>query len=729
MSAVWDAVHVAAKVFCPTEAARLANLSIAAAAHHEARSRRKPTWSASTLQGLVEELALSPLPQCKGDERQWQRLAELAKEAGHLGQSPEGMHSWAAAYQRATATQKSLGAFATHNAFASALARISIGPLQRDRIYRMVDPSVGAGNLLLAAIELYGRGSTDANLKKFILSLTGVELDPRARELCCLLIWLFGESSGVTLKQVARNIRHANALTLDWWTDQDLFEVLLMNPPWESLRHSVDDDPGGERLRTIARLETPQAGALGLPPLFTAQGTGDRNLFKAFVELVPHLLVDGGRLGALIPAAFASDAGMSQLRERYFQQFEIARWTSFENRGGYFPIDSRYKFGLLAATRSTVGTRQLSVRSFAVEPDEVDAPHIALERDDIRLLGRSYHIIPELSHQRELEILRTALLAGTPLFEQGALGKVVYRREVDLSLGKAHFQHVSKSRLMNCGDATFLDGQARRFVPLLEGRSVGAYDCFQKSWVSGSGRKAVWRENASQGLEQCSPQYVTAPLPDLPPRVALCDVTSSTNTRTVIATKVPSNWRCGNTAPVLVFDNDLLAFAGLGVMNTMVFDWVARRLASGLHLNKFILEGMVWPSFSPEAVARAAHAAWSICVSKPRSGLEPRELKAPPWGASSASARRPIAAIKAAATLEVLVASGLGLSREQLETVFSDDRTDRRGFWRYFDATPESRQIAEQAVSEMASIESLPDSGYSPKKTSRSTTGQSRSRA
>lgn len=699
MSAVWNAVYVAAKVVCSTEAARLANLCIAAAARHNSHTRRKKAWSATVLQAAVQELALSPLPDFDDDAWNWERLAEWARDAAHLGQSSEGMHSWAAAYQRATTTQKALGAYATHNAFASALARISIGPLARDRIYRIVDPSVGAGNLLLAAIELYGRGVSDAHLKRFILSLHGVELDPHARELCCLLIWMMGSTCGVTLQQVARNIRQANALTLDWWNEGELYEVLLMNPPWESLRHSVEDDPGGERASTAARLASPRVGAEDLPPLYTAQGTGDRNLFKAFVELVPHLLIDGGRLGALLPAAFASDAGMSQLRERYFEQFEIARWTSFENRGGYFPIDSRYKFGLLAATRSTAGTRQLSVRSFAVEPDEVDAPHIALDQADIRLIGRRYHIIPELSQQRELDILRVALQVGSPLFEPGPLGAVRYRREVDLSLGKAQFQHVASRKLMNCGDATFIDEQGRRFVPLLEGRSVGAYDCFQKTWVSGSGRTAVWRENAAQPLSQCSPQYITAPLPGLPPRVTLCDVTASTNTRTVIAAKVPSTWRCGNTAPVLEFDSNLFAFAALGIMNTMVFDWIARRLASGLHLNKFILEGLVWPKLDEAGLSTAATAAWSICVNKPRSGLTSDEMATPPWLATKSSRRgRRMSEVEAAAQLEVLTAQGLGLARPDLEAIYQYDRSDRRGFWRYFDAEPSAFEVVKRVL-------------------------------
>lgn len=698
MSAVWEAVYAAARSVCPGDALRLANLVIAAAVRHASMTKRKSRWDAAMAKEMSVALALSPLAAMEEDGTLWQRLAERATEAAHLGASPEGMHSWAAAYQAASTTQKALGAYATHNAFASALARITLGPLPGNRTYRIVDPSVGAGNLLLAAVE-HRRASTESELKNFILSLYGMELDPRARELCCLLIWLTGVRCGVTLQQVAKNIILGNALTFDWWSNQDLFEVLVMNPPWESLRQKVDGDSGGERAATITRLSVPRTGNPDLPPLFSAQGTGDRNLFKAFVELAPHLLREGGRLGALLPAAFASDAGLTQLRERYLSQFEIARWTSYENRAGYFPIDGRYKFGLLAATRSQAGTKRLSVRGFALEPDEVDAPHITLRRPDIALIGRQYHIIPELSQPRELEILRIALQSGVPLFESGPLGPVVYRREIDLSLGKHQFTHSSHLKLLNSGNATFIDTKGRAYVPLLEGRSVGAYDCFQKTWVSGSGRTAVWEENINRPLASCRPQYVTAPALDLPPRIALCDVTASTNTRTVIATWVPPTWRCGNTAPVLEFDSYLHAFAGLGVLNSMVFDWIARRLTSGLHLNKFILEGFVWPRLNRADVETVAHAAWSICVAQPRSGLTDAELGRAPWarehGVKTKRAEKPI---DAAARIEHIVSRSLGLTVQHLQAMYDPDRSDRRGFWRYFDANDAATAVVKKTL-------------------------------
>lgn len=686
MSAVWNAVHGALKAAGLEHSPRITNLAIAAACSIKAgRKSGAMVVDATTLREAMKELALAPLPPLgRSSDQRWTRIAALAADASHLGASLDGMHSWAAAYQAATQTQKSLGAYATHSAFARALARITLEPMG-DQVLRIIDPAVGCGNLLLAALAI--SRAEGARLRKQVLSMYGVELDPAARELCCLLLWLIARDCGVKLSEVADRISVANAITKEWLGMQP-FDVLLMNPPWESLRHEVQGQTS-ERRETLARMESALPGAPGLPPLFSAQGTGDRNLFKAFVELAPHLIRDGGRLGALVPAAFASDAGMSELRLRYLQQFEIARWTSFENRGGYFPIDSRYKFGLLAATKSLRGTQKLFVRGFAVQPDEVDAPHILLTREDIFLVGRQYHIIPELSSAQEREVLVTALKAGVPLFEpRGSFGPVRYRREVDLTAGRkaGEFIHFSKNKLAVQGDGSFKDAKGNTFVPLLEGRLVGPYDCSQKSWESGSGRTAVWRDNGSSGFETCRPQYVMPPRQGGAARIALCDVTAATNTRTVLATWVPDSWTCGNTAPVLEFAEVGRAEAALGVLNSLTFDWIARRLTSGLHLNKFVLEGLVWPNLGDEDINRLRGLVYQVAARHPRSALA--KVK-PPSDAVYVSA---------SAEIEVLVARGLRLGKRDLELMLANDRSDRRGFWRYFEAEPCALEIARRAL-------------------------------
>jgi hypothetical protein len=612
--------------------------------------------------------------------------------AAPLGHSLDGMHQWAAAYQRASSTQKSMGAYATHHAFARMLAFVAAAPLPRLRPLRVIDPSVGAGNLLLAYVEQLGVHDSSAHLRGVIGSLHGMELDPLARELCCLLIWLVGEQSGVKLEKVAENIVLGNALTFDWWAKREPYDVVLMNPPWESLRHVVASNEQDERTATVARLSIEKPGSADLPPLYSAQGKGDRNLFKAFVELAPHLLRNEGRLGALLPAAFASDAGMAPLRRRYLEQFEIAQWTSFENRLGLFPIDGRYKFGLLAATRSPAGTREFYVRAFATRPEEVLEPHIVLSREDVDLLGGRYNIIPEISDEPELNVLRRMLIRGTPFFEHGCVDRVIYRREVDLTLARGEFLSVAETKLERQADGSY-ERSGRKFVPLVEGRMVGQFDCFQKSWVAGRGRTAVWADNEKRPVGECTPQYVIAPSWNFRPRVAFCDITSATNTRTMIATLVPPEWRCGNTAPVLEFASTTAALAGLGILNSMVFDWLTRRMIAGLHLNKFILEGLVWPRLDETQVERLAIATRRLCATYPRASADSYSMSA-----VSRSPRRSAGSyVNAATVIEAVVAEGYGLTVRHLALIYDDNRQNRRGFWRYFDTSPEALSVANAA--------------------------------
>jgi hypothetical protein len=128
-------------------------------------------------------------------------------------------------------------------------------------------------------------------------------------------------------------------------------------------------------------------------------------------------------------------------------------------------------------------------------------------------------------------------------------------------------------------------------------------------------RTAKWRTCGDSVLSACQPQFISAPRQPVYGRVAICDVTSATNTRTVHATLVPSTWPCGNTAAVLRFESAELALAAVGVLNSMVFDWFVRRRVSGLHLNKFYLADLVWPRLTRDALTRAAKI---LCAQNPR---------------------------------------------------------------------------------------------------------------
>lgn len=692
----WGELHAAAARLSsePRAARRLANLSMVAAAAHgsvTSRSGVQCTWGSEALSAMLPRIALHALPRVTAQDASWERLATTAARVAPAVGTAAALEAWVAEWQAANEGRKSQGAYATPTELADELARLTLEPLVGRRTVRVVDPSAGAGSLLLAALRvLVGRGGP-ARRRTVALHLHGAELDPDARELCCHLLWLASGANPADLSIVAANVVVGDALSLDWWAGKShvAFDALLMNPPWESLRHALPDGhPAAAARKAIAgRLGEQRPGDPGLPPLFSAQGRGDRNLFKGFVELAPHLLRDGGRLGAIIPAALASDAGMAPLRRRYLDQMAIERWSIVENVDKLFPIDSRYKFGVLVAARSGGGTHAFGVRGMCTTLAELSAEHVVVQREHLERLGGAGGMIPEVRSRQELEILSHVAEAGSPFFRGGSLGSVRYAREVDLTLDRAKglFARWEDSALAR-GDKRNQRPSLRNLVPLVEGRMVGQYDCFQKSWVSGSGRTARWELNGDRSLGSCRPQFVIAPRTGGEARVAICDVTSATNTRTIHATLVPDAWWCGNTAPVLVFRDRTTALAGLGVLNSMVFDWIARRLVSGLHLNKFYLEAMWWPKLDEADVRRIAGAALSLAAANPRF----REAGFEGYLSDRGEPEDPV---RAHVLIEQTVARGFGLTKGMVEVMLDDDRSERRGMWRFFAAQPWARDV------------------------------------
>lgn len=563
--------------------------------------------------------------------------------------------------------RKNKGAYATPRALADEVAR----KLSGDSSKRVLDPSCGTGALLLAVLrEQFRRDPNPQAIRRQASNLHGIDIDPVAVEIAQLSLWLASHNARVPLEVFRTNIRASNALTrtIPGW---DSFDALVMNPPWESLRQ----DPIGStssasaiRAEILARLRQSRQYADDLPPLYSAQGVGDVNVAKLFIELAPHLTVNGGQIVAILPGAWSSDLGMRPLRELYLNSTAISSWTGFENRERIFPsIDGRYKFGVLSCVRDPRGTTELSTRSFASKPVHVRARHVKVDRPSLLEIGGSHLAIPELGTRAERDTLTRIRSKGEPFFSDEHVSK--YRREADLTLDR------TKGRLIHREEAEDL----ALYVPVLEGRMVGQYDFFQKSWLSGSGRTATWVLNGETTLDECRSQFVAEPGAHDGHRLAICDVTSATNARTVHATWVPPTWVCGNTAPVLQFEDRTSCFAHLAVLNSLTFDWQARYAVAGLHLNKFYLENLRFPRLGQTEIRHLAAHACNILLSNKRVwGLDSKSVAT--IAEMAASTSHEISLI----TIERMVADGFGLSKTMLKTVLDPRQSNRRGFWRYF---------------------------------------------
>jgi hypothetical protein len=685
----WRQVHELTSLLASGRSAvRLANLALAAsaAAEDDLDGRR--------LQAAVRRLAVGEHPEYERDGRVWRALAEAARAAAAGLGGAAGHDAWVQAFQTADDARKSRGAYATPLALADPMARLLLRGCKTEP-ERIVDPSAGGGALLLAVFRRLVRPRADRReLAAAVRRLHGVELDPVARELCCLQLWLACHGSE-EIDSIASRIHCDNAITRSWQED-GAYDALIMNPPWESLRHAGAADRE-ERELTMERLKSPTLDpGSGLPPLFSCQGRGDRNLYKAFLELAPHLVRPGASIVALIPGAWASDLGTRQLRDLYLSRTTLEQWTSFENRKGHFPIDSRYKFGILHARRNAKGTRSLRVLGMADDERQLSVRHVRVVTSALPKIGGPSRLIPDLVSAEEARLLRAFATAGSGFFAaDSALGAVAYERELDLTEDRrrGRFEHV-ESDARRQGPDSWIGSEGQPLRPLVEGRMVGQYDFFEKSWRGGAGRTASWTYNNGHRLADCKPQFL-APALDRPrARLAICDVTSATNTRTVHAAWVPTEWACGNTAPVLVFEDQARALAALAVLNSFVFDWQARRIVSGLHLNRFYLEALHWPRLDAEALTILARRALELL------SLNPRFRDAAP---DLAVRSNEVDYLGAHVEIERLVAAGFDLTSEDLAAVFDPDETDRRGFWRAYRSDPNAASIAGQFIAKAVS--------------------------
>ena len=149
--------------------------------------------------------------------------------------------------------------------------------------------------------------------------------------------------------------------------------------------------------------------------------------------------------------------------------------------------------------------------------------------------------------------------------------------------------------------------------------------------------------------------------------MAFRDVSRATDSRTVRACLIPPEHFLTNKAPYLVFvDDDPRAEAAcVGMMNSLVFDWQARRFVE-TSLNFFILEGLRLPELSPSTFDQIAHAAARLSCTDERfidfagaAGVE--------CGPIDSDARTGLRV-----EIDACVAHSWGLTVDELDLVFED---------------------------------------------------------
>lgn len=374
---------------------------------------------------------------------------------------------------------------------------------------------------------------------------------------------------------------------------------------------------------------------------FLHQGPADINTYKMFLEVAWSLARQDGRIGMLVPSGIYSDKGASDLRAVFR---EHGRWTHlyvFQNERFIFPaVHHAFKVVMLAVVKGGA-TDHLLARfrlgpgdSPEIEELEDDVPddsrYLAVEAAQLRRFSPNTGAVLEVSNGRDLDLLQELYGDGVLLGDDGPAGwapKYVtefhmtgdsklfpprpkwedegYRPDLYGRWLKAIWGPCPSSDLALLRGVTLSSDRTAEArpedisdsaLPVYEGRMIAQYSASAKGWVSGKGRRAKWR--ALEPSDAPEPQFLMStmaytkhfPEDGGVPKIGFMDVTSATNTRTMIATVLPS-FPCGHKVPTLTLPNrsssEVLCL--LAVLNSYPFDWALRQRLGGQSLAWFIL--------------------------------------------------------------------------------------------------------------------------------------------
>ncbi len=411
------------------------------------------------------------------------------------------------------------------------------------------------------------------------------------------------------------------------------FDVVVGNPPWSEIivedlsfyglyrpginalgekeRKRWIDELVRERPELVQRLKDRKARAddyrRGLAGPDTARSDYDTmgatpDLYKYFCQRYRMLVREDGFIGVVLPRYSFVAKGSKEFRQWLWRRSTTRRVDFLLNKKRWaFDTDPRYSIALVVAERGlSPNNHRVSVAGTAESKplwaEQSASPGVALAVSTFGTDGET----PLVRSQAEADLL--ARIRTGNLFPHG-------------SDGRWSCFPVAELHETNDKKLWAREGDAR----LWKGESFGQYDPHggdERSMPPSDVLKAKVRRprpGAGSLLAPILPLAVRRQslLAELKrDRLCLRGVTNRTNSRTVIACLVPQGIFLTNAAPYLSFPTgDARARAAcLGIMNSLPFDWQARRFVE-LNVNFFLLEGFHLPSLDDtdyDHIARAA---------------------------------------------------------------------------------------------------------------------------
>jgi hypothetical protein len=431
------------------------------------------------------------------------------------------------------------------------------------------------------------------------------------------------------------------------------FDCVIGNPPWERIKLQEREffafsSPkiasavnAADRRKLIARVEKENpdlwshyhaakgAAEKNLAHVrecgrFPFTGRGDVNTYMLFAELSRDLVAADGLVGLLVPSGIATDDTTKHFFGDLMEKKAISGLYDFENRDRIFPdVDGRFKFSVLLLNGRGRRTDEADFVFFArsIEDLKPRDRHIRLTARDLKLLNPNTRTCPIFRTRRDCELTKRIYRNIPVLVDEsrksgGNPWAIKFVTMFHQTNDAGHFRTAQSLQ----DDGFHLEGNrwVRRkeiYLPLYEAKMIQAFDHRAASViVEGANWMRQGQTEETTLVYHQNPEFVGMPRfwvaqTDVLERrggesreafLAMKDVTSPTNQRTMIAAFIP--WAAVvNSAPLIVTTDGINSRKGcclLANFNSFAYDFVARQKVGGLHLNFFIVEQL--PTLPPD---------------------------------------------------------------------------------------------------------------------------------
>jgi hypothetical protein len=413
--------------------------------------------------------------------------------------------------------------------------------------------------------------------------------------------------------------------------ERGIFDVVLGNPPWETLQpeevrffagagapeiamlNGATRKKAIEELATTRRVlyekwRTYQRSVESANKFIRDSGrfeltaVGKLNTYALFAELAQSLIREKGGAGVIIPTGIATDDTYKKFFAELNATRSLASLYDFENREGLFPdVYYRMKFALF--TIRGIPIAEPSFAFYLTQPEQIkdEARRFTFTTADMRLVNPNTQTCPVFRTRADAELTKK-IYRRVPVLVNEQTGDNPWCVQFRQGL----FNMTSDSGL-------FSDKPGDRLLPLYEGKMVQAYDHRAASIVLHADNvnrdaqpEITSDEQHKNPLHRCMPRYwvrqedVDDRLRNWKKDWLLCfkDVASTTNERTCISAVLPRAG-AGHTLPVVFFDKSdtTAACCFLANFNSLVLDYSARQKLGGLHLTFGLIRQL--PVLSP----------------------------------------------------------------------------------------------------------------------------------